>query len=255
MTDSINEHIQEHGYGIIKGFADEDRVEQLRQLCDEVRRPCEATSIDGKTIPGYVGGNLIAETRELDDLVTDPRVISAFANIVGASDARGMNLSDTGLKYVLPGQDVRELHRDDDIYPELSSGRSFTANALLAVDPFNADVGATTVVPGSHLWDHPVDQDQETISIVMNPGDLLILAGRTWHGHGPNTTTDRERRAFNFYVCAGWLQTGHGIGCGMSEEEIAVLPDTLRAMLTHYVMSWLSGHTGSKLRARTEHTS
>ena len=66
----------------------------------------------------------------------------------------------------------------------------------------------------------------------MDPGDLLILHGRTWHGHGPNTSKDQRRRAFNIYVCAGWLQPGHDARSGLSAETLALLPEALKGLVS-----------------------
>lgn len=235
MDKSLEAHIDEHGYGVIRGFVDLNRVETLRRLCEEVVEPCKVKGYDGKPLITYRTNNLIAKTRDLDDLVTDPRLLSISRRLIATTDWWGMNLSDMSIKYLVPGQDVRALHRDDDFYPELSRSQPFTTNALLAIDPFDEAVGATTVVPGSHHWDHPIDPDQATISMKMDPGDLLILSGRTWHGHGRNTTTDRRRRAFNFYLTAGWLQTGHPTRFGMSEQEVATFPEALQKLLYHGV--------------------
>jgi len=235
MDKSIEAQIDENGYGIIRGFIDKNRVEKLSRLCEEVVEPREVNGYDGKALTTYGVSELIVKTRELDDLITDPRLLSLSRSLIATIDWWGMNLSDLSIKYVMPGQDIRSLHRDDDVYPELSRAQPFTTNALLALDPFDEAVGATTVVPGSHRWDHPVDLNQETISVEMDPGDLLMLSGRTWHGHGPNTTTDRRRRAINIYIIAGWLQTGHPAQFGMSEEEVAALPESLRQLLVQGV--------------------
>jgi ectoine hydroxylase-related dioxygenase (phytanoyl-CoA dioxygenase family) len=235
---SVEDHINEYGYAIIEGFVDKKRVARLSRLCEAMVEPHQASGIHGKPITNYVAANLFTRTRELDDLLTDPRLLSVFSSIVAATGRWGMNLSDVSIKYVVPDQNIRTLHRDDDFYPQLSRQSPFTANALLAIDPFDEAVGATTIVPGSHRWDHEIDQDHERISVEMNPGDLLVLSGRVWHGHGPNTTSDRIRRAFNFYVCAGWLQPGHDFRAGLSAQEVAKLPGELQRMLSCGVSGW-----------------
>jgi ectoine hydroxylase-related dioxygenase (phytanoyl-CoA dioxygenase family) len=232
MSQSVEEQIADQGYGIIPRFVDQPRVEQLSLLCEQMVEPREAIAVDGRTITIYRSPYLFTRTRQLDDLIIDSRLLSAFSSIIGYTRGWGMNLSDTSIKYLVPGQGPRSLHRDDDIYPQLSRDRAFTGNALLAIDPFNEAVGATTVVPGSHRWEHAVQEDHETLSIEMDPGDLLILNGRTWHGHGPNTSADQRRRAFNFYVCAGWLQPGHDPLDGLTAETVATLPDALKALIT-----------------------
>lgn len=231
MTSPLEDHIREHGYGIFKGFVDGARVEELKQLCESLKQAAEARGLDGNPVTTYRVPNLIAKTRELDNIITDPRLLAIFRSIISTDEVWGMNLSDVSVKYLVPGQDSRSLHRDDDVYPQLSSGQPFTANALLALDRFDEPVGATTIVPGSHRWDHPIDQYHERVAVEMDPGDLLILSGRVWHGHGQNTTTDRIRRAFNVYVCAGWLQSAHPGGrLELSEQEVAGLPEAMQEL-------------------------
>jgi len=243
MSQSVEQQIAEQGYGIIPQFVGQARVDELSLLCDELVEPKEGSGFDGRTITTYRAPYLFAHTRELDDLIIESRLLSAFSSILGDTRGWGMNLSDTSIKYLVPGHAARALHRDDDIYPQLSRDQAFTANALLAIDPFNKAVGATTVVPGSHRWEHAVREDHETLSIEMDPGDMLILNGRTWHGHGPNTSTDQRRRAFNFYVCAGWLQPGYDARSGLSTETVAKLPSALQELIS-------SGLQGSEKREK-----
>ncbi len=231
MTASVLNHIRKNGYGIFKDFYDPFTIERYSELCDYHMTPFEFTNIDGEKIKVRSGKNLAKTTRDFDDFFADPRLVSIYESILQPISLWGMKLSDTSFKNVVPGMRARALHRDDDIYPQLARERPFTANALLALDPFSEAVGSTTVVPGSHLWECDIDQDQETISIEMKPGDLLILDGRTWHGHGLNTSEDKRRRAINVYYCDGWCQPGHGPRCGMSEDEYAKVPEALKRFI------------------------
>tara|TARA_E500000331_G_scaffold164123_2_gene159070 strand:+ start:10309 stop:11079 length:771 start_codon:yes stop_codon:yes gene_type:complete len=223
--------IEQHGYSIIRGFVDADRVAELRDLCESLKVPIETTGDDGIARLGFRIPEIMLRTRELDSLVTDPRLLAAFRMVLGATERWGMNLSDVSVKYLSPGSGERALHRDDDFYQQLSRDHPFTSNALLALDTFDEPVGATTVIPGSHGWEQPIDPDHDRISVDMDPGDLLLLSGRVWHGHGPNTTTDRIRRAFNVYVCAGWLLPGHTYKEHFSVDEFETLSPELQELM------------------------
>lgn len=67
MTASLENQIQENGYGIFKAFVDASRVEELSQLCDDLMQPHETRGIDGSKITVYSAKNLVAQTRELDE--------------------------------------------------------------------------------------------------------------------------------------------------------------------------------------------
>ena len=231
MTASVLKQIREDGYGIYKSFYDTSTIENLSQLFDKNAVPREFMTSDGEKIVVKSGKNLAKTARDFDEFFADPRLVSIYESILQPIELWGMKLSDTSFKNVVPGMRARALHRDDDVYPQLARELPFTANALLALDPFSEEVGSTTVVPGSHLWEHEIDQDQDTIAIDMDPGDLLILDGRTWHGHGVNTTADQRRRAINVYYCTGWCQPGHGPRCGMSEDEFVEVPEAMKRFL------------------------
>jgi hypothetical protein len=229
---TVEQDIEEYGFSIIRGFADAGRVAELSDLCESLKVSVETTGDDGIRRPRFRISDIMMRTRGLDSLVTDARLLAAFTMVLGATGRWGMNLSDVSVKYLTPGTGERALHRDDDFYQQLSRDHPFTSNALLALDRFDEPVGATTVVPGSHKWEQPIDPDHDRMPVEMDPGDLLLLSGRVWHGHGPNTTRDRIRRAFNVYVCAGWLVPGHTYKENMPAEEFETLSPELQELMT-----------------------
>ncbi len=228
----VQRDIEADGYSIVRGFVGSARVEELRVLCERLKVSSEIPATKEHPAQRVLRvPDLMTRTRELDSLVTDIRLLDAFRMVIGASNRWGITLSDVSVKYLDPGRGPRALHRDDDLYLQLSREHPFTSNALLALDPFDETVGATTVVPGSHKWEQPIDPDHDCISVEMDPGDLLLLSGRVWHGHGPNTTKDRIRRAFNVYVCAGWLVPGTNYEQAISPETYACLSPTLKELI------------------------
>lgn len=65
----------------------------------------------------------------------------------------------------------------------------------------------------------------------MDAGSTLMFDGAVWHGHGPNTTADRCRRALNVYYSCSWLRQLDGHYCGLPEVGVHGLPATLQASL------------------------
>ena len=52
-------------------------------------QPHETRGIDGSKITVYSAKNLVAQTRELDDIFTDPRLLSIYESILSPVDFWG----------------------------------------------------------------------------------------------------------------------------------------------------------------------
>lgn len=226
----------EVGFTILRGFIDQSRVEDLGRLCDEtftpVRIPTE--NINNHAAEEYDSSksareSLLGQTREVDDLVTDQRLLSIAEAILleGPPYYRRVRTAGAGFKDAQAvGDDVRALHRDGAIYPVRIPGKPLVMNTLLAIDEFKPESGATTFVPGSHRWDRPVEPDHPAVAIEMDPGDIAVFGGEVWHGHGQNRTSHRRRCLAMLYVC-GWLQPFNNFAALFSAEQPDGLPDKL----------------------------
>lgn len=110
-----------------------------------------------------------------------------------------------------PGEKGQMLHRDIALWPIFMDGAKNAPEAmvsiLLALSDFTEEVGATRVVPGSHLWDDfRRDADPtEYVSAIMPAGSALLYLGKTVHGAGANTTVDSWRRGLHMSFVLGWL--------------------------------------------------
>ena len=231
MINAIVEQISDIGFGIFKGFYDNATIAKYSELCEKhsISRPF--TNADGQMIMVKSVKNLVAKTRDFDEFFSDSRLTSILERILSPVDHWGIKISDTGIKNVVSGLRTSSMHRDDDLYPQLARGKPFTVNSLLAIDPFSEELGATKVVPGSHKWDHEVVQSEKAESVLLDPGDLLVMDGRTWHQAGKNIREGESRRAVNVYYCAGWCQPGHGLHCGMTEVAFSQLPRKIKQFL------------------------
>jgi|TARA_B110000263_G_C15270450_1_gene493216 ectoine hydroxylase-related dioxygenase (phytanoyl-CoA dioxygenase family) len=218
------------GYTIIPDFVDDDTLAELRQLCDELYMPPELRDTPDPDT-GYAGKNLQKFTRGFDDIWTSPDLIKIINGIMNNEPPWSVRILDIGIKRIRPGQKGGAMHRDGQIYPMRVSGQPIVANSLLALDPFTADVGATAIVPGSRLWDTPVDPSHETIPVEMVPGSIVIFGGELWHCNGPNITEDHTRTALNMAYCSSWVQPIHGTFSDISPEVMATLPKTVRNLL------------------------
>ena len=139
---------------------------------------------------------------------------------------------------IAPGESAQGLHRDGEAFfaplgLNHAGGPCYLVNCLLALVDVTEEMGATRVIPGSHLWEDFGDfssQDQ-TIPATLKAGDMLFYNGKMLHGGGANTTRDRHRRvlatAFSFPFIMGeeaWPFT-------VSPEEVRGYPRRVQSML------------------------
>lgn len=121
-----------------------------------------------------------------------------------------------------PGAVQQMLHRDELVWVHLFQGGSGQLNdawksrahpevqvaSIVALEDFEAENGATRIVPGSHRW--PLDrqpQPEEMVAAEMPAGAAVLYFGSTIHGGGPNTSADRRRRGMHQSYTLGWLRT------------------------------------------------
>jgi ectoine hydroxylase-related dioxygenase (phytanoyl-CoA dioxygenase family) len=80
------------------------------------------------------------------------------------------------------------------------------ARMIWYLDDFDEEVGATRVVPRSHLWGRTPVKDgsvqYETVPAEGPAGSLLVYDGRLYHGTGANVSATRERAG----LVAGYIQ-------------------------------------------------
>ena len=131
-----------------------------------------------------------------------------------------------------PGEPAQFLHRDTDSWPLVPLGEHpVLVNALVALDPFTLENGATRLAPGSWRWERDRRADPGQIQRAeMEPGDGLLFRGDLVHGGGANTS-ERPRRAISITYCAGWLRPVENSFLNISRERVRALPPRVRQLL------------------------
>jgi ectoine hydroxylase-related dioxygenase (phytanoyl-CoA dioxygenase family) len=217
--------VEELGYTIIPELLTGERLMQARAKCDDWLVEFAARGIDGGKVRGRYRKGLLSVTRLFDDLYTHPLLLEIAAEVFGPGE---FLLAGAMIKNVVPGEDARDMHRDDGIYGESNGPSPSMLNTLLALDDFTRETGATHVVPGSHRWTRPVEQDHQYIMAEMKAGSLLMIHGTLWHQNGRNLTADQERRALGFAYRRRDLQDRPPAA---PELVIADLPAALRSIV------------------------
>jgi ectoine hydroxylase-related dioxygenase (phytanoyl-CoA dioxygenase family) len=142
-------------------------------------------------------------------------------------------LSQAETIFIHPGNPAQELHRDDCNWGVAQRlGIDLQISVLLALGDYDAEVGATRVVPGSHRWplEHHIDP-ADAQPVEMEPGSALVYTGNLVHGGGANLTTDRVRKGLYLAFLQGWLTPEEAVAVGVGPELAATLPKRARELL------------------------
>ena len=235
------QEIKDVGYTVIPNLIGAERLRRAQADADALLEPTPVgmPGLDGKVI-GRMCKGLFRKSRAFDDLYVHPTVLAVVRGALVDPDrkqggylpfARGIQLSTVMIKDVQPRENIRHMHRDDGWYPIPRPRPPVVVNTLLALDPFTSETGGTLVVPGSHRWTGPVQQDCEHVVVEMDAGSILMFDGSLWHNNGANQTADRIRRALNMYYSQSWLRQVEGPYLGLTTDQVNSLPETLRAIV------------------------
>ncbi len=225
--DQALRNISDVGYTVFPGWLSQERVSKLRDdLVNDVRPIVELMPPDKTTVRAH---NLLGKTRCVDDLVCDPRLLAVVQGMLGPF----VQVSVVAMFDLLPGAKAQGLHQDDGLWPIPRPHPPFVANAVIAVDDFTIENGATMLVPKSHEWhDEPVRQppDVEPIQVEMSAGSMLIWTGALWHGGGANRS-DRSRLAVDINFNLSYLRQQENQFIGIPRDQLPRMPEQLRRLV------------------------
>ncbi|PMD50301.1 uncharacterized protein K444DRAFT_637688 [Hyaloscypha bicolor E] len=128
-----------------------------------------------------------------------------------------------------PGAHAQPLHRDDwcyqvvaqkaDRYPD-DLQRDTGIGWFVAGKDATFENGATRFIPGSHLWEHGREPDDNLVSYAeLKRGDAFMMFASCYHGGGANTTKDQERLLFSCFMTRGWLRQEENQYISFTREE------------------------------------
>jgi ectoine hydroxylase-related dioxygenase (phytanoyl-CoA dioxygenase family) len=127
---------------------------------------------------------------------------------------------------------------------------------MVSLDDFTATNGATTLIPGSHLWsDDRQPRREEMIPAVMPAGSMVYFLNTVWHSGGANTS-DKPRRSLTVQYCQPWIRTFENMTIAMGWEDLDQVPKRLLQLMgfsTHDFMGYVDGRaprTGVEMRKK-----
>lgn len=142
---------------------------------------------------------------------------------------------------IWPGEKAQVLHRDAGPFYErlampIVGSPELLVNSLLALTDVTEEMGATRVIPASHLWPDPenMGEQDDTIPATMRAGDVLLLGGRLIHGGGANTTRDRPRRIISTTWSLGFFKSEEAWHEAIPLEEARTYPEVVQRYLGLY---------------------
>jgi ectoine hydroxylase-related dioxygenase (phytanoyl-CoA dioxygenase family) len=104
---------------------------------------------------------------------------------------------------------------------------NYTTNvgALVALDDFTLDNGATYFLPGSHKSSEVPSEDyfmKYAVSALCKAGSLMIFNSRTWHRGGTNNTSS-FRHGLTLGACHSYMRQRFDFPRLMTQEQISFL--------------------------------
>lgn len=117
---------------------------------------------------------------------------------------------------------------------------------MVSFDDFTAENGATSVIPGSHLWsDDRIPTRKETVPVIMPAGSMVYFLNTLWHSGGANTS-DKPRRSITVQYCQPWIRTFENMTIAMGWDDLNKVPERLLRLMgfsTHDFMGYVDGRS------------
>lgn len=237
-SDVLLETMHRDGGLVIEGLLDRDTVARIdADLAPAVaaRRPGFRDGFDDT----FYGTNTVrvqgiaAKSRTfVDSYLLHPTLLE-LADRVLLPYCGDYWMSQSETIFIGPGNGQQALHRDDLNWNLAAKLRiPLQISSLVALGDYDAEVGATHVVPRSHMWplDRPID-GIPSVQAELAPGDALVYMGNLVHGGGANRTADRWRKALYLSYLVGWLTPEEAVPLGLDPEYVATLPPRARQLL------------------------
>ncbi len=235
--------LREHGYAIVDDLASQ---EQMDRLAAEMAPYVDRTGYGDDNFLGKKTrrtGALIRRSPAARELVMNPLVLGTVGRFLEKSSAFQLHL--TQIISVYPGSAVQALHRDQlawDFFP-FPKDFEVQCNLLWALTDYTEEMGATRVVPGSHLEDREDYDIAESIPAEMRRGSALFYTGKVIHGAGENRS-DKVRQAVNITYAVGWVRQEENQYLSTPLEVAQTLPEDLLRVMGYQTGCFGIGYVG-----------
>ncbi|TPG36726.1 phytanoyl-CoA dioxygenase family protein [Mycolicibacterium hodleri] len=151
-------------------------------------------------------GALVARSPLSHELIRHPTILGAVRAFLDHASAYQLML--TQVISIYPGEKAQGLHQDENAWDYFPFPPDYhvQCNTLWALSDYTTEMGATRIVPGSHLHGAPTEfTDADCLQAEMSRGSVLLYSGKIWHSGGANRS-DRVRKAININYAVGWVR-------------------------------------------------
>jgi hypothetical protein len=240
----VLEHLRRDGYVIVDDLASRELMDRIQ---GEVAPFIDSTPIGYNPILGTKTrrtGALVARSPACRELIQDPTVLGVCEQYLGHATAFQLML--TQIISIEPGETAQGLHRDQNAWDHFPFPVDYQVqcNTLWALTDYTAEMGATRIVPGSHLDDSRNANDYtdgECLQAEMSRGSVIIYSGKIVHSGGANRS-DRIRRAINVNYSVGWVRQEENQYLACPLEIAKTLDDDLLRLMGYQEGAFAMGY-------------
>ncbi len=230
-TDEVIKALLADGGAIVRGLIEPEVIATVKS---ELRDPFDEQGHKFKNdFNGYTTlrlSGILGISRAAADIIAHPHVM-AIADGVLKKHCINYRISSSTAIEILPGEADQVLHRDDTCYPIRIPGVEYQISAMVALDDFTLENGATRVVAGSHdMRTVESVQESDVEQAVISKGSVLYYLGRTIHGGGANKT-DKSRSGLITTYSLGWLRQEENQYLSVPREIADIYPENSRRLM------------------------
>lgn len=223
------------GYCLVSGALETSEVDLLRETLVHVA----ADEIANETDYVYENGSnqrvwaLLNKGPVFETLVQNETILALVSSLLG----RVFLLSNVNANIAGPGGNPMFLHSDQDYVPSPFPEYALVTNAIVFLDDFTAENGATRIVPGSHLLRTRPDYANlpETVPVTGPRGTVMVFHGALWHQTGANTTAAEKRHAILCYYCRPFLRQQENWFLSLDPQVLQRATPRLRELLGYKI--------------------
>jgi ectoine hydroxylase-related dioxygenase (phytanoyl-CoA dioxygenase family) len=237
-------HFKDAGAVIVDDLVSRSAITELRQsIVNQARLNKPGTAAQDAGWQVFHGGNTIRFTGiglltpVFFDLLENP-LMKMLADALLDPDCPNYWLNTAQAMLIGPGEPAQLLHRDCQNWPSLTklawpNMPEVTISMILALDDVSEAIGATRVIPGSHLWQDYRRQGnpEDTIPAELSAGSALLYSGKVIHGGGENLTKGDWRLALHMSFVVGWLTPEEAACFVYPREIVANRSDRIKRLL------------------------
>lgn len=195
------EEIKRRGFSIVSGLFNHDELEHARESLNKLYRE-QAERIGGEDKLLLINDRNIVRSPLMDDqfflknMAAHERILAIAKAVLGEKISL---FSQVGIINQTNVANYQEAWHRDLQYQHFTSSRPLGMQALVAVDEFTKDNGATVFLEGSHLFEEfPSDAyvKKHECQVTVPAGGAIVFDSMVYH-RGAKNFTDKARIAVN----------------------------------------------------------